>query len=67
MNEQVICPKAKECGDECFYPIHKAPHKFMAGSCAVMMAGHACPACIPVSQSLPAQPELLTREDNDKV
>ena len=66
-NEQVICPKANECGDECFYPIHKAPHKFMAGSCAVMTAGHACPTCIPVP-STPASvllppDELLTERD----
>jgi hypothetical protein len=66
-NEQVICPKAKECGDECFYPIHKTPHKFMVGSCAVMTAGHACPACIPVP-STPASvllppDELLTERD----
>ena len=65
-NEQVICPKANECGDECFYPIHKTPHKFMVGSCAVMTAGHACPACIlvpatPASVSL-SPDELLTDE-----
>jgi hypothetical protein len=49
--EMVVCPKAKECGDECFYPIHKTPHEFMLGSCATITIGHACPACIPVSQS----------------
>ena len=33
--KMIICPKAKECGEECFYPIHKAPHKLMilCGNC----------------------------------
>ena len=61
MNEQVICPKAKECKDcEKVYSEyrHDMPHtrkpSCKHGDCK-------CPACIPVSQSLPAQLEAIKK------
>lgn len=60
LNEQnqVVCPRANECGDECFYPIHKTPHQFLEDGCGRITIGHACPACIPVPSTPASEDEL---------
>ena len=57
--QQVVCPKTKECGEECFYPDHQIPHSDNWG-CTKPHNSKACPACIPVQPETPD--ELLNRD-----
>ena len=55
--KMIICPKAKECGEECFYPDHQIPHADNGG-CSKHNNLNGCPACIPVP-STPAKPKII--------
>ena len=54
--QMMICPKAKECGEECFYPDHQIPHADNWG-CTKPHNSNGCPACIPVP-STPASEHI---------
>ena len=60
--QMMICPKAKECGEECFYPDHQIPHADNWG-CTKPHNSNGCPACIPVP-STPASDHI---GDGDKM
>ena len=55
--QMMICPKAKECGEECFYPDHQIPHADNWG-CTKPHNSNGCPACIPVPSTLAKKKQL---------
>ena len=62
--QMMICPKAKECGEECFYPDHQIPHADNWG-CTKPHNSNGCPACIPVPSTPTSEGMLLQALQDD--
>ncbi len=65
MSKQMICPKAKECGEKCPNPYHQRPHLFInsfSDNCIDARGG--CPACVEVE---PQQEATIDTSDIKEV